>query len=396
MRKSRIILLISIAFAILVVSIVLFQHHYYPLLGSPQNLEYFVIKSANITYDEDEPILYVRILNIGKRPTKVQMVYLFYEEPDFKHYVGASAFIEESEYPVANPLIVMYGSNPVPPEHETLFKAKLGIHGSLKPGTYIIKAVSEGGAKAFYSVEILGKKVKVSLQGYTYKGNELVVSLNVENVGDVPFALPGDDLRVYIDGKPWRAFYHKEYLVAPAERKLVQVGIPIQLIPYSDVTGRTFPYVDVDEQTISNFMPNPEFAASLLKEHIVIINILGAEFKIEVPPIGLKCKILGVERSPEKDVKGRLWWHMSSITLEVGSQWIDRPDLGWFNRIKICVGNLCEPFSIYKIEPVLKKSQTYTVTIYPSAAYYPTSDKECTLHVYYGEMEVASTKLTQG
>ena len=393
MRKSRIILLTSIVFAILVVSIVLFQHHYL-LLGSFQNPEYFVVKSANITYEGHEPILYVRILNTGKRPTKVRMVYLFYEKPDFKHYVGASAFIEEPEYPAANPLIVMYGSNPVPPEHEAVFKAKLGIHGSLKPGTYIIKAVSEGGAEAFYSVEILGKKVKASLQGYTYKGDELTINLNVENVGDVPFALPSDDLKVYVDGKPWQALYHKEYLVAPGERELVQVSIPIQLIPYSDIAGRTFPYVDVDKQTVSNFVPNPEFAASLLREHVIIINVLGTEFKIEIPPISMKCKILDVEKSPEKDVKGQLWWHISSITLEITSQWIDRPDLGWFNKIKICVGNLCEPFSIYKIELVPKKPQTYVVTIYPSAAYYPASDKECTLHVYYGEIEIASTRLT--
>jgi len=328
------------------------------------------------------------------------MVELYYEVPDIEHYVGVSAFVGVTEYQVANPLIVLYGSNPIPPEQEAVFKAKLSLSakyvdedGTLKPGTYIIRVRTEKDNEAFYTIKVSEVKVKVSLQNYLYRDGGFIVNLKVENIGDTPFILPSSNLKVYVDGKPWCVFYGKEYVIAPGEEELVEAIIPLRLVPYSSVTRQSYPYVDLEKQTIVSLTPNPEFTASMLKEHVIVIYVLDTKFEIRISPINISCKVLDVEKTVEKDAKGQLWCHVTSITVEVSSQWISQLDPGWFNKIVICVNNLCESFAVYNVEFTQKSPETYIVTIYPSGAFYPASEKMFVLHIYYGELKVASVDL---
>ena len=398
MDKTKIVLLV---FAIIIVLVTLYLHTHYMASKPSQNQEYFVIKSVNFTYENHEPVLYMHIVNTGKVPVVIHIVKVYYEVPDTEHYVGESGFIEEAKSSVINPLIVLYGSNPIPPGQEAFFKAKLAISskyleedGFLKPGTYIVKVITKRGAEAFYTIKVLGKKVRVSLQKYLYRNSELIVNLKVENIGDTPFILPSDNLKVYLDGKSWKVFYDREYLIAPGEEEFVQVNIPLQLIPYRDTMKQSYPYVDIKKQTVVNLALNPDITASMLKEHVIIIDVLGTKLKIRIPPINMSCKVLSIEKTLEKDSKGQLWWHVSNITLEVASQWISQLDLGWFNKVTICASNLCEHFTIHKIEFTRKSTQTYIITIYPSNALYSVSGKNYILHIFYGELKVATTKLS--
>ena len=350
---------------------------------------------------DHDPVLYIRIANIGEIPVKIQMVYLYYEVPDLDHYVGASAFVGVTEYQVSNPLIVLYGSNPIPPNQETVFKAKLAVtadymdeYGGLKPGNYVVRAISEKETDAFYTIKVLGVEVRSTLQSYLYRDSELIVNLEVENVGDTPFIPSSNNLKVYVDGRPWRVFYEKECTIAPGRKELIKVVIPLRLVPYSNIASQPYPYVDLEKQIIVNLVLDPEFAIPMLREHTIIINVSGVEHKIRIPPINVNCRVLNVEKIMVRDARGQPWWHILSIKLEAASQWISELDVGWFNKIEICLDGLCEAFTVYNVEFVQKNSQTYIVTIYPSGALYPADKEGFTLHVYYGELKVASVELS--
>jgi len=95
---------------------------------------------------------------------------------------------------------------------------------------------------------------------------------------------------VFVDGKPWKVFYSKEYVIAPEEEELVEALIPLFLVPYSNVAQESYPYVDLEKQSIVNLAPNPEFTASILREHIIIIDVLGIKFEIRIPSVNISCK----------------------------------------------------------------------------------------------------------
>jgi len=401
MDKVKIALLI---FAIIMTSInvvlVIMLYQQYIAMKSLQNQEYFIIKSANFTYENYKSILYIHIVNTGAIPVKIKGVKVYYEVPDIEHYVGESYFIEESNYSVVNFLIVLYGSNPIPPKYEAFFKANpvlsdkyLMEDGFLKPGTYIINVLTDKDTKVFSTIVVSGeKKVNVSIQKYSHEIFDFIVYLDVKNVGDRPFVLPSNDLKVYLDGTPWKVFYDRDYSIAPGKEESVQITIPLQLVPYSDPRERFYPYVDLTTQTIGN-LGTSEITVSMLKEHVIIIDVPGTKLEIRIPPVNMSCKVLDIGKTLEKSAEGQLWWHILNITLEVTSQQINQLDLGWFNNITISVDNLCDSFIVYKIKYTQKDSQTYIVTIYPSAAFYLASGKEHILDVYYGELKVASAKL---
>jgi len=401
MNRKRALLIAASLFVALATSLTLLWYTNQMQEKSSTVPECIVIKSAELTYEGGKPILYLRVANVGEAPVKIVMVYLYYEVSELSHLVGSSAYVGVTEYKVDNPLIVLYGSNPIPPNQETQFKAVLGItakyldeYGHLKPGNYLVRAVSEKDTEAFYTIKISGVNVKTSLQNYLYRGNDLVVYLKVKNIGDTPF-IPSRDIKVYVNGKPWKVFYDENYVVASEEEKLIEIIIPLLFVPYNNVTREAYPYVDLEKHTIVNLAPNPEFTVSMLMEHGIVIDVLGTKFEIRVPPINMSCKILNVEKTVEKDARGQSWCRVTSVTMEVISQWLTRPDLGWFNKIEICSeNNLCEDFIVYDVEFTQKSSETYIVTIYPSLALYPVSEKKFVLHIYYGELKVASINLS--
>jgi len=399
MGKKKALLLVFAIIAILIASITLYQYGWRMVSESSMDQEYLLVKSANLNHEGSQLVLYLGIANVGEVPVKVKGVYLYYEVPDFDHYAGASFFVGVPEYRVGNPLIVLYGSNPIPPKQEATFKAKLEVFSNyldecrrLKPGTYIIRVFTEKGTDAFYTIKVSGVKVRTSLQSCLYRHDEFIVNLKVENMGDMPLVLPSNDLKVYVDGKPWKAFYGKEYVVAPGEEELIEAIIPLTLVPYSTVTGRSYPYVDLEKQTVVTLTPNPEFTDSMLREHVIVIDVLGAQLEMRIPPIDISCKVLGIGKTMERDARGQSWWRITSITMEVTSQWISQLDLGWFNSITICVDDLCESFTVYGMTFTQKSPQTYVITIYPSMALCPVSGEKI-LHVHYGELKVTSVGL---
>ncbi len=126
MSKRKIVLLIFRMIIVLMALIILYLYVRH-IISEAIAEEYFAIKSANLTYEGRNPVLYIRMVNTGEVSVKIVMVHLCYEEPTVEHYVGASAFVEETKQKVLNPLIVLYGSNPIPPKQEAVFKAKLSL-----------------------------------------------------------------------------------------------------------------------------------------------------------------------------------------------------------------------------------------------------------------------------
>jgi len=379
MSKSKLIIVCFVVAAFVFALVTLFILH-----QRLQGQEYFIVESVNLTYEKLTPVLYVHVINTGETPIKIEAVEVYYEVPDIYHYVGMSGFVEETKYTVSNPLIILYGSNPIPPKHDAIFKAVLAPSGEyldedriLKPGTYIVKVVTEKGTAAFNSISVINvKKAEATLQGYSYEDGELIVDLKVRNVGNVPLVLLSNNVKAYVDNKPWKVFFGRYYLIAPGEEMPVQASIPLKLIPYSNI-------------------PKEElFGASMLEEHTVTIDILGSEIKLTIPPINIRGKVLDIENRLDVDARGQLFWRILSVKLEVISEWIAQPDLGWFKRIAICTDSSCNYFVIYRTEYTQEDQRRYIVTIYPSEAFYPAFTENLTLRVYYGELEVASAELS--
>jgi len=157
--------LLVFAVTMALATLITFYQHIHDMGNEPlMNQEYFVIRSADLAYEGCEPILHICIVDTGEILVKVLMVHLYYEVLGNTHCVGASAFVEKAACPgclVVDPIIVLYGSNPIPPKHEAVFKAKLLLfsdyvdeNGPLKPGTYIVRVETEKDVEAFYTIRV--------------------------------------------------------------------------------------------------------------------------------------------------------------------------------------------------------------------------------------------------
>ena len=127
-------------------------------------------------------------------PVKIQMVHLYHEVSDLTHYVGAAAFVDATKYRVGNPLIVLYGSNPIPPKHDAHFKAILALsakyvdeYGFLKPGDYTVRDVSKGDNDAFYTIKVPRVDIEIYASGLAYpEAGKALINITMKNIGGIP------------------------------------------------------------------------------------------------------------------------------------------------------------------------------------------------------------------
>ena len=330
----------------------------------------------------------------------IKRIVVYKDIVDFDHFVGEATFIEDTTIPVDNKIVILYGSNPIPPKHEARFRGKLVLAGDyldeyfrLKPGTYIIEVETKDGTKVFYSIPFEKRSASMSILEYKYDTEyyeKLRVHLRIKNTGEIPIFIP-DDVKVYLDGESWKV-YSNEYVIPPRQTENVKIDIPLGLVPYNSTDKVIPPYFDIkSKQWISVSIGN---APSMFKSHKVTIVVANSKVDVTIPPLKMNGHIVDIKGKPRIDATGKVWVDLESIKLKVNYTWITTLDAGWFNRVTICVNNLCENFTPSKIDAKTINANEYIVELSGAGTYPAEKGNKVKVLVYYGDLLVAQADLT--
>jgi len=396
--NTRIVLLILV---ILVAAVGIYQ-----MYGSVQEKSSsFVIKNASITYDTrlQSYVLDFYIINTGDKPVLIDSVWVYKDTVSLHNLVGGAVFVKDiTDESVYNKLIILYGSNPIPPKYETRFRAIhfvqhsfcLDRYSRLKPGTYIIEVRTKDGTKVFYSISFEKKSVSMSVVDYTlvklqvpyYK---LKVHLRIKNTGEIPIFIP-DDVKVYLDGESLNT-YSNGRVILPHQTEDIEINTtPVALIPCNDITNCAH-YIE-DSQIIN--LGLSENVPSMLKSHKVTIVVANSKVNVIIPSLEMSGRIIDIKVKPRTDATGKVWVNLESIKLRVNYSWITTLDAGWFNRVTICVNNLCEKFTPLKIDAKAINANEYIVELKSAGTYPAEKGNKVKVLVYYGDILVTQTDLT--
>jgi len=385
----RPILVISVA---LVVAVGIYQ-----IFGNVlKETSSFIIKNASITYDIQLQayVLDFCVVNTGNKPIYIDLIKVYKDTTDEYHYIGMSVFVKTTS--ACNRIFVLYGSNPIPPKHEAWFRATgfMQFTDKLKPGTYIIEVRAKDEAKAFYSIPFEKKKVSMSILDYKLvkiqQSYQLKVHLRIKNTGEIPVFMP-DDVKVYLDGKSWNAYSSKCVILPQQTEDIVIETEPIGIVPCNNLTNCA-QYIEGTKIINMGFLGD---VSSMLERHKVTIEVANNKVDLIIPPLKMSGRIIDIKLKPRIDATSKMWVNLESIKLKVNYSWITTLDAGWFNKVIICVNNLCENFTPSKVDAKAINVNEYIVELKGAGIYPAENGKKVKVLVYYGDILVARANLTK-
>ena len=388
--KSRYILLSVTVALIVVIGVYLFSSIHQKEKSS------FIIRNASITYDTQLQayVLDFCVVNTGNKPVYIDLIKVYKDTIDKYHYIGMSVFVETTS--ACNRIFVLYGSNPVPPKHEAWFRATgfMQFTDKLKPGTYIIEVKTKDKAKAFYSISFEKKSISMSILNYKLvrlqQSYQLKIHLRIKNTGEIPVFIP-DDVKVYLDGKSWNAYSSNRCIVLPQQTGDTVIETePIVFIPCNNLTNCTN-YIVSKEIINMGFRGN---VPSMLKSHKVTIEVANSQVGIVIPPLKMSGRIIDIRLKSRIDATGKTWVNLDSIKLKVNYSWITTLDAGWFNKVIVCVDNLCEKFTPSKVDAKAINANESIVELSNAGTYPAEKGNKVRVLVYYGDLLVAQADLT--